>query len=82
MAASCPEVQVYAPAANAAGAPCGPDGGQKFEVPVDIKVFSESELPLALAALRSVCDSPRGRQLREVLAEIRDRYGELPPEVV
>lgn len=37
---------------------------------MDIKVFSESELPLALAALRSVCDSPRGRQLREVLAEI------------
>lgn len=37
---------------------------------MDIKVFSESELCVALRGLRSVCDSPRGRQLREALAEI------------
>ena len=37
---------------------------------MDIVVFNASELPLALRALTRVSDSPRGRQLRDVLAQL------------
>lgn len=37
---------------------------------MDIVVFTGSELPVALRALAGVCDTPRGRELRDVLARL------------